>query len=159
MKSKKDKTIVEDTKEITTNSKLEAEIAMYKDKYLRTLADYKNLENRLNTERQSMKIFFEKEFMNVLIPFLDNLDQASVFNQDQGLKMVRNSFYKTLEALGLTEVPLLGTKYTPETAEVLEVVDGENEDTIVEVLQKAYAIRGVVIRHGKVRVSKKNINS
>lgn len=138
------------------NDKIRDDLLKFKDMYLRTLADYKNLENRVNSERQNMRSFYMKEFILELLPFIDNLDQAMLFNKDQGLQMISQSFMKTLSAFGLSEVELKGSQFDPKTAEVIDVVEGKNENEIVEILQKAYALNGVLIRHAKVKVSKKN---
>lgn len=136
--------------------KLEREKDEYKALYLRALADYKNLENRTNNERERTKEHLKKQMIESLLPVLDNMDQAEVFLSDPGLKMVSDSFRKALLELGVREIELLGNEYDPETAEVVEVVEGKQDDIIVEVLQKGYAMNGTVIRHGRVKVSKKH---
>jgi len=135
-----------------------AEIAEVNSKYLRALADYKNLENRINQERQMMRTVVKRDIIERLLPIVDNLEKASVFIEDPGLKLVRSTFEKELLALGMEEVELIGKKFDPASAEVLEVVEGDEDDVVVEVSQKAYALDGRVIRHGKVIVSKKIIN-
>lgn len=133
----------------------EKEIEQYKNLYLRALADYKNLEHRMNQERQRMRISAKKDMIYSLLPVLDNLDQAEVFNQDPGLKMINSSFRKALEEMGVQELDLLGSEFNPEYAEVVEVVEGKKDNIIIDIIQKAYQLEGQVIRPGKVRVSKK----
>lgn len=125
-----------------------------KSHYLRALADYKNLENRTRTEREQMRDTIKKQVIEQFFPVLDNLDQAEVFTKDPGLQMISKSFRKTLEDLGVQEVELVGTEYDPHSAEVVEVVDGEEDNIVVEVLQKAYGLNGTVIRPGRVKVSR-----
>lgn len=129
----------------------------FKAHYLRALADYKNLENRTRTEREQMRDSIKKQVIEYFFPVLDNLDQAEVFTKDPGLQMISKSFKQTLKDLGVQEVDLVGTEYDPHTAEAVEVVSGEQDDIIVEVLQKAYALNGTVIRPGRVKVSKTNV--
>lgn len=132
------------------------EVEQYKNLYLRALADYKNLENRMSHERQRMQIAVKKQMIYDLLPVLDNLEQAEVFTQDPGLQMISSSFKKAITEMGLQEVALLGTEYDPEYAEAIAVVPGKNDNIVEEVLQKAYVLDGHVIRHGKVKVSKKS---
>ncbi len=132
------------------------EIEQYKNLYLRALADYKNLEHRMNQERQRMRISVKKDMIYSLLPVLDNLDQAEVFNQDPGLKMISASFRKALEEMGVQELELLGNEFNPEYAEVVEVVEGKKDNIVIDIIQKAYQLEGQVIRPGKVRVSKKS---
>ncbi|MBP9691503.1 nucleotide exchange factor GrpE [Candidatus Woesebacteria bacterium] len=135
------------------------EVEQYKNLYLRALADYKNLEHRVNQERQRMRLAVKKQIIFELLPVLDNLDQAEVFTKDPGLQMISSSFRKALQELGVQEFELLGHEFDPEFAEAIEVVEGKKDNIIVDVVEKAYTLDGQVIRHGKVRVSRKPISS
>lgn len=126
----------------------------FKGMYLRALADYKNLENRTSSEREQMRDTIKKQVIEEFFPVLDNLDQAEVFTKDPGLQMISKSFRQVLNNLGVQELDLVGSEYDPHTAEVVEVVEGEDDNMIVEVLQKAYSLNGRVIRPGRVKVSK-----
>ena len=143
-----------DEKVETELIKAKKEAENFKNKYLRALADYKNLENRFYQERQRLQEQIKKECVIKFLHFLDGLDQAEVFNKDPGLKMIANNFKSTLSELGVKEIELLGHEYDPHFAEAVEVVNGKHDDMIVEVLQKAYEINGQVIRPGRVKVSK-----
>ena len=136
----------------------QAEVVEANGKYLRALADYKNLENRINQEREMMRTVVKRDIIERLLPIVDNLEKASVFIEDPGLKLVRSTFKKELLALGMKEVELIGKKFDPTIAEVLEVIEGVQDDVVVEVSQKAYALDGRVIRHGKVVVSRKKLS-
>ncbi len=136
--------------------KLEEEVLNMKNMYLRTLADYKNLENRVSNEREQMKDVIKKQIVMELLPVLDNLNQAEVFTTDTGLKMVSKSFQQALERIGVKEIELLGADYDPYAAEVIEVIPGKQDNIIVEVVLKGYSLGGEVIRPGKVKVSKAN---
>ncbi len=126
----------------------------FKGMYLRALADYKNLENRTRTEREQMRDVVKKQVIEQFFPVIDNLDQAEVFTKDPGLQMISKSFRQVLKNVGVTEIELLGTEYDPHKAEVVEVVEGDDDNIIVEVVQKGYMLNGTVIRPGLVKVSK-----
>jgi len=134
--------------------RLKTEAEDFKNKYLRALADYKNLEYRFYKESQRLQEQIKKECVIKFLHFLDGLDQAEVFNKDPGLKMIANNFKSTLVELGVKEIELMGHEYDPHFAEAIEVVEGKEDNIIVEVLQKAYEINGQVIRPGRVKVSK-----
>ncbi len=126
----------------------------FKGMYLRALADYKNLENRTRTEREQMRDIVKKQVIEQFFPVIDNLDQAEVFTKDPGLQMISKSFRQVLKNVGVTEIELLGTEYDPHKAEVVEVVEGDDDNIIVDVVQKGYQLNGSVIRPGLVKVSK-----
>lgn len=146
-----EKEIIEDNSELV---ECKAQNETLKQQYLRTLADYKNLEHRMDQERFRMRNSVKREFVEQLLPVLDNLQQAEVFNTDPGLRMVNSLFQQSLQNLGVEEVHLLGTEFDPAKAEAIEAIVGKQDNIVVEVLQKAYQIDGSVIRHGKVKVSK-----
>jgi molecular chaperone GrpE len=89
------------------------------------------------------------------LPFLDTLNQAEIFIKDQGLKMVKNSFMQRLSEMGVKEVPLEGKEFDPHFAEAIDIVEGEEDNKVVEVLRKAYEFNGKLLRVGQVKVSKK----
>ncbi|OGK36025.1 nucleotide exchange factor GrpE [Candidatus Roizmanbacteria bacterium RIFCSPHIGHO2_12_FULL_38_13] len=140
-----------DTKQIEN---LKIEVEEFKNRYLRALADYKNLEHRVNAERSNMRDMVKEQVIGHFLPIMDNINQAEVFTKDPGLTMISNSFSQTLKDLGVHEVELLGQEYDPHSAEVVEVVEGREDNKVVDVLQKAYAMNGQLIRPGRVKVSK-----
>ena len=150
-----EKEVIEDNSELV---ECKPKNETLKQQYLRTLADYKNLEHRMDQERFRMRNSVKREFVEQLLPVLDNLQQAEVFNTDPGLRMVNSLFQQSLQNLGVEEIDLLGTEFDPAKAEAIEAIAGKQDNIVVEVLQKAYQIDGSVIRHGKVKVSKKAEN-
>lgn len=127
----------------------------YRDKYLRAMADYRNLERRVQEERRELIPTIRRQVVEAFLPVLANLDTAEKFISDPGLKMIKDQFVQVLESLGVTELPLMGTEFDPQTAEAIEVVPGDEENKIVEVVRKAYVCNGKVIQHGQVKVSRK----
>lgn len=126
----------------------------YKHLYLRAIADYRNLETRMFKERQEITKRCKADAVTSFLPVLENLDKAELFIKDPGLKMIKDQFMQTMEMLGVTELPLKGKPFDPHTAEAIEVVDGEKDDMVVEVVRKAYEMSGTLIQHGQVKVSK-----
>lgn len=127
-----------------------------KQKYLRALADYQNLEKRMYDERGELIKNANKNLILKLLPFLDSLDKAEVFVKDPGLKIVKDHFQKTLQEEGLEQLDVLGKEYDPYTAEVVDMVEGEKDNIVVEILRKGYQFSGKILRVAQVKVSKKN---
>lgn len=126
-----------------------------KTKYLRALADYQNFENRVASQREELINNANKHLVIKLLSFLDNLDQAEIFVKDAHLKLIKDSFHKMLKDEGLKELEVKGKEYDPYTAEVIDMIGGEKENQVVEVLRKGYEMNGKVIRVAQVKVSKK----
>ena len=127
----------------------------YKGKYLRALADYQNLEKRVE---ESKKIFIQKANESLLlkiIPFLDDLERAEIFIKDPNLKLVKENLMKILKDEGVEKIEVLGKGFDPFLCEAVEMVPGEKENIVVEVVRKGYKFKGEVLRVARVKVSKK----
>lgn len=144
-------------KEVVKEVIKEVEVNLdYKEQYLRALADYKNLQRKVDEERKSLFEIATIGVLEQLIPTLDLLHQAEIFIKDPGLKMVIAQFEKTIEDMGLTELKLDGTEYDPHTAEVVDMIEESGKENIVkEVVKRGYKVHERVVRIAQVKVTKK----
>ncbi len=154
MDTKKDKKQVKSNTEEQLKKAVE-EADEYKHKYLRALADYQNYEKRVREEKEELSKAAAKGLLLRLLPFLDNLEQAEVFVKDDGLKMIREQLQKTLEAEGLKKIEVVGQEYDPHTAEAVDIVQGDRDNMVVEVVRQGYMLGDKVVRPAQVKVSKK----
>jgi molecular chaperone GrpE len=129
----------------------------YKNKYLRSLADYQNLEKRINNEKEELKKELNKNLILKILTILDDIDKAEIFIKDVGLKIIKDKFIQLLRNEGVEEIDLNNGIFDPNLAEAVEVVEGKEDNKIVEVLRKGYKYQGKVIRVALVKVSKKKI--
>ena len=126
----------------------------YKNSYLRALADYQNFEKRVGKEREELLKSASRRMITKLLPLLNNLEKAEVFVKDPGLKLIKDELEKILKEEGLEEIEVAGSIYNPEVAEAVEIVDGEQDNKIVEVIRKGYKLNNKVIQPAQVKVSK-----
>jgi molecular chaperone GrpE len=131
----------------------------FKNKYLRAIADYQNLEKRVSDERIELMKMANRNLLIKILPFLDNLEKAEVFVKDEGLKISVNHFMQILKDAGLAEMNLLNKDFDPVTTEAVELVEGKEDNKIVEVLRKGYMFGDKILRVAQVKVSKKISNS
>lgn len=144
-----------DVKGAENTVELKRQIEEFRNKYLRALADYQNLENRVRSEREDVVRNANKNLILKLLPFLDNLEKAEIFVKDPGLKIAREQLEKTLNELGVEEIQVIGQEYDPYTAEVIELVEGEKDNLVTEVIKRGYRIGDSILRVAQVKVSKK----
>lgn len=133
---------------------LKQQVEENKNKYLRALADYQNLEKRVNEERFELVKMANKSLLIKILPFLDNLEKAQVFVRDPGLKISKEHFLQILKEAGLEEIDLLNKDFDPNLAEAIDIVPGKEENKVVEVLRKGYKFEDKIIRVAQVKVSK-----
>lgn len=128
---------------------------MWKDKYLRALADYQNLEKQTQSWKEEFGQHATAGLVRKLLEILDDLEKAQEHINDEGLQLVVNKLKNILIEEGLSEIELVGKEYNPAEAEVVSTESGENDNMIVKVTQKGYKLKNKVIRPGKVVVSTK----
>ncbi|EKE14496.1 MAG: hypothetical protein ACD_12C00473G0001 [uncultured bacterium] len=134
---------------------LKKQVDEFKNKYLRAIADYQNLEKRVSDERLELFKIANQGLLIKILPFLDNLEKAELFIKDPGLKISKDHFMQILKEAGLKEIEMLNKDYDPVTAEAVELIPGKDENKVVEVLRKGYMFGEKIIRVAQVKVSKK----
>ncbi len=122
-------------------------------KYLRALADYQNLEKRMAVALEQARSITKKDIVGKFIGILDDLEKASVFVEDAGLTMIMGRFQNVLKECGVEEIAVEGMEFDPYVAEALEMVPGETDNIVAEVIRKGYRIGDTVIRPAQVKVT------
>ena len=74
----------------------------------------------------------------------------------KGIEIIYSQLIDTLHSQGLKHIECVGKKFDPYYHEVLLTEESnEPENKILEELQKGYMLNDKVIRHSKVKISKK----
>ncbi|KJZ75049.1 GrpE protein-like protein [Hirsutella minnesotensis 3608] len=155
----------------------ENEAKEWKDKCLRTVADFRNLQDRTQREVKTARDFAIQRFAKDLVDSVDNLDralttvpadklEASTKNEElkdlanlyEGLKMTEDILMQTLAKHGLERLNPHGEKFNPNEHEATFMApqpDKEN-NTVFHVQQKGFRLNGRVLRAAKVGVVKNN---
>jgi molecular chaperone GrpE len=124
----------------------------FEEKYLRALADYQNLERRIEREKELLVKLASSVLLIKLLPVLDNLERAQSHLKDSGLEHVVRQFKDALATEGVSEIKAEG-EFNPELHEAITDSEGD-EGKIVEILEKGYKIGDRVLRPAKVKVGK-----
>jgi len=125
----------------------------------RTMADYQNLERRIEEERKLLSKLSALLLIEKLLPVLDNLETAQKHLNDEGLAMVVKQFKDILTQEGIEEIQAEGSEFNPNEHEAVETQEGENNNTVAQVVTKGYKIEDKVIRPAKVVVVKSGVPS
>lgn len=140
----------------------EEQLTEAQNRLLRLQADFDNFRRRNTAERQELSTYVTIDVVNRFLKVLDNFERAGaaassavdVKSVADGMAGIHKQFIKTLEDLGVTEIPAQDGKFDPRLHEA--VMRGQNpelaEDTIDMVFEKGYQYRDKVVRHSKVRV-------
>jgi len=121
----------------------------------RLLADYRNLENRVQNERGEWILKANKQLLLNILPVLDTLMLADKHNQgkDQNINLSVQQFLDILKKEGVARIETSDKNFDPNLMEGIATVDGE-DGKIIEELRSGYTLYGKVLRPAQVKVGK-----
>ena len=131
---------------------------------LRWQADFENFRRRSAKEREDIYTFVAGDLIKKMLPVLDNFDRAlAAATVDpasiiSGVEMIRKQQYEILVHEGLEEIFPLGEPFDPNFHDAVLRCDADEEtedNTIVEVMQKGFMLKGRLLRPALVKVASK----
>jgi molecular chaperone GrpE len=141
------------------NKKLQNEVNAFKDKLLRTAAEYENFRKRTAKEKEGIYTDACEDVLKEVLPVLDNLERAlsvegSGENLRTGVEMTVRQFNDAFCKLGVEELASEG-EFDPNLHNAVMHVEDEQygANEIVEVFQKGYKRANKVLRHSMVKVA------
>src|SRR3989338_9671705 len=92
------------------NQKSETKSQELEESLKRALADYHNLEKRVEEERKLLSRLSASLLIEKLIPVLENLEKAQAHLKDEGLEMVVKQFKDIFTQEGVEEIAAEGAQ-------------------------------------------------
>jgi molecular chaperone GrpE len=144
---------------------LKKELEESKDKYLRLFAEFDNFKKRNIKERFEILKTAAQDTIQAMLPILDDFDRAKKSAEtsqsgeifSEGVQLVYNKLYHTLEQKGLKAMESTGMNFDPEFHEAITDIPAPSEDMIgkiIDTVEKGYMLSDKIIRHAKVVVGK-----
>ncbi|HLD11710.1 MAG TPA: nucleotide exchange factor GrpE [Patescibacteria group bacterium] len=130
---------------------LEEKVAVLEQQLKRALADYANLERRVEGQKQEIVEYANFRLLERLLPIVDDLERAVAHTKDEGTHLILKRIHTLLSTVGVEEIQCVGLEFNPEEAECIEVIQGENNKTL-EIIEKGYRYHKKVLRPAKVKV-------
>ena len=131
--------------------KLDNQVNEYEDKWKRALADYQNLQKRVENERSTYAKMANAVLIVEILGILDDLERAAKHTKDEGLELVLKRFDDLLKREDVVEIEAMGNDFDPESMEAIESVMGD-DNKVMNVVQKGYMMGEAVLRPAKVEV-------
>jgi len=125
----------------------------WKNKYLRALADYQNLERRTREEKEVIRSYAAEIILGRLLPVVDIFAKVKEHVSDPGFDLAYKELHAVLQEQGVTHIQVVGHEFNPHEMECIEVVDGKNNIVVEETLP-GYKIHGKILRIAQVKVGK-----
>ncbi|MBG9988160.1 nucleotide exchange factor GrpE [Aerococcaceae bacterium DSM 111176] len=134
------------------------------DRVLRLTAEIQNIQRRNTKERQDASKYRSQSLATSLLDPLDNLQRAldtEVASEDAkslhaGVEMVLNQINRAFEEEKITAIYPLNEPFDPEFHQAVSMIPGEEgqeSQSVVQVLQKGYVLNDRVIRPAMVIVA------
>lgn len=145
--------------------KLQNDLNVLNDKYLRLIAEMQNMKRR-NEEDLSKYLKYDGEELIVkILPIIDNFERAIKMDDNnltdevskflEGFKMIYAKLVNILKEHEVSEIDCLGKQFDPNTMEAMltDKDDNNPSNTVLDVLQKGYIYKDKVIRPAMVKVN------
>lgn len=159
-------TTEEPTEEVVPDEmeKLKAELAEFKDKYFRALAESENTRKRLQKEKiESQSYAIQDVVLDFLQP-LDHFEQALNASQNAsddvkhwaiGFRMILQQMKQVIHDNGVVAFEAVGEMFDPHLHEAIETEETTafSEGTVIQEFARGYKIGSRVIRPAKVKVA------
>lgn len=162
----KAKKVVKKAKKVNPEiEKLCKEKAELTDKVLRLTAEMQNMNRRFNEEKANIYKYDGEKLVKELLPILDNFERAISLDTTNlsdelskfltGFKMIYTSLLGLLNNMGVHEIEALGKQFDPNTMEAIMTANilEEEQNVVVDVMQKGYMYNDKVIRVAMVKVN------
>lgn len=134
---------------------LKARLEVSEQNWRRAIADYQNLVKRSSEEKAQFARFAAKELIEKLLNIVDDLEKAQAHIGDKGLELALKKMFDLLQQEGVKRIDTKDKEYDFETMEALTVIEGQEDNKVVEELRAGYTMYGSVLRPAQVTVSKK----
>lgn len=134
---------------------LKGQVEELKNKYLRALADYQNLEKRTSEQVGEARRFASEHILLRLLPVVDTFSKVKEHVKDAGLELALKELHAVLSEQDVERIAVVGKLFDPHEMECIEVVDGKDNEVAEESLP-GYRFRGKVLRVAQVKVGRKN---
>ena len=133
----------------------------WKDLYARLLADFDNFKKRTARDREDTYRYAEADILKDILPVVDNLALALANAKDmeddfvKGVRLVYDTFLKTLKDHGAEPFDSVGKKLDTETMEAIaHLPSSEVEEGRVSIeSRRGWMLKGKVLRAAQVVVS------
>ena len=134
----------------------------YTNNLKRLQAEFENYTKRVEKEKIEFALYASHKVLAKMLSVMDNFDKAlenikPICNEEQfkGLEMIHNQLHRLLEDEGVKPIESLGNKLDPFKHDVIEIIEGDEDNVVIKEVQKGYAMKEKILRPSKVIISQK----
>lgn len=139
---------------------IEAQVSEYKDKWIRSEAEFQNYRKRIERDHELTRISMKSEIVKKVLPVLDDLERALQNRPADdlwagGIELIVRKFQGVLESEGIKRIEAEGREFDPNFHEAISNEPSEEVESghVIAVVQNGYMLGERVIRPALVRVA------
>jgi molecular chaperone GrpE len=139
---------------------VEQDLREFRDRYLRTLADFENFRKRSEREKQDYFRYAMAGVIKDLLPVLDNFDRALEHAEEgddfhRGVSLIYKQLFDVLRRHGLKIIEESNVRFDPNIHEAVVTEEDPSvpSHTVTAVLQKGYFLHDRLLRPAMVKVA------
>lgn len=139
-----------------------AEVAAWKDKYLRLQAEFDNYRKRTLREKMELVETGGRDVLLAMLPVRDDVQRAvgAMAKSDDiealraGVELIAQKFTEALRQRGVTEIEVVGEPFDADLSEAVAKFPAgeEKQGRVIDVVQTGYRLGDKVLRFAKVVV-------
>ena len=156
--------VVEEEAEVSEETELNQQLEEAQDRYLRVQAELANIQKRNAKERQDAAKYRSQSLATELLPVIDNLERAleievddeKAVNFKKGVEMVYNMMVEALKNEKIEAINPINEPFDPNfhmSIQVQDAEEGQEPDTVINVIQKGYKLNDRILRPAMVVVA------
>ena len=142
---------------------LREEFEALNDRHLRLVAEFNNFKRRSEQERLGAWARAQADLVEKLLDVLDDLQRVAELDLEnatveaimEGIDLVERKFVRTLTDADVEVIDPTGQPFDPELMDAMMRVPPESDeqlDTVAQVFQKGYSLKGILVRPARVSV-------
>lgn len=143
-------------------AELSRQAAAFKDKWLRSVAEFENFRKRSRKEWELLKLQSKADVILEILNVVDDFERAFAVAEDrddefmQGIRLIYNNIQQALAKFGVRPIDALNTRFDPNFHMAIGQIESKTaeSDHVVEETQKGYLMGDTVLRPAKVIIAK-----
>jgi molecular chaperone GrpE len=138
----------------------------YRDRLLRTTAEFENYRRRVERERRELSMHAASELLRDVLPLVDDLERAlaarpagdaaaALAGYRAGVELIHRQLLDLLRKRNVTAIEALGADFDPHfhQAVTTEVSEEHRDGEVIEELRRGYKIGDRLLRPAMVKVA------
>ena len=156
------KTEEQSEEQIDEKEQLLLQVEEYKDKYLRSVAEFDNYRKHMMKEKAELILNGGEKAIVAILPVIDDMERAIQNNEKsddldaikEGFNLIHQKIMKTLEGMGVKKMDTTDVDFDTEYHNAIAMLPmgEEKKGKVIDCVKAGYTLNDKVIRHADVAV-------